>query len=139
MHNLHVSRLDSPLQKVVSIAAVLSILICCLGLFGLSHLATHQRTKEIGIRKVLGASVTQIVALLSGDFLKLVVVAFVIAAPLSWMVMNKWLQDFAYRISIGPGVFIIAGILVLIIALAAVSFQSIRSALSNPVTSLRME
>ena len=88
-------------QQVISIATTLSFIICCLGLFGLAHLSTNRRIKEIGIRKVLGASVSQIVALLSGDFLKLVLVAFVIAAPVSWMVMNKWLQDFAYRINIG--------------------------------------
>ncbi|MEP6846704.1 MAG: FtsX-like permease family protein, partial [Panacibacter sp.] len=126
-------------QQVVSIAALLSFVICCLGLFGLAHLATNQRIKEIGIRKVLGASVAQIVTLLSGDFLKLVIVAFVIAAPLSWIAMNKWLQNFAYRISIGPGVFVLAACIAFIIALAAVSFQSIKTALANPVKSLRTE
>ena len=90
-------------QKVISIATILSFIICCLGLFGLAHLSTNQRIKEIGIRKVLGATVSQIVALLSGDFLKLVIIAFIIAAPVSWIVMNKWLQDFAYRININGG------------------------------------
>ncbi|CAN5821100.1 ABC transporter permease [soil metagenome] len=126
-------------QQVISIATMLSFIVCCLGLFGLAHLSTNQRIKEIGIRKVLGASVTQIVALLSGDFLKLVVVAFVIAAPISWMVMTKWLEDFAYRITIGPAVFIIAAVIAIIIALAAVSFQAIKTALANPVKSLRTE
>ncbi|MEP7319354.1 MAG: FtsX-like permease family protein, partial [Panacibacter sp.] len=126
-------------QQVISIATILSFIVCCLGLFGLAHLSTNQRIKEIGIRKVLGASVTQIVALLSGDFLKLVVVAFVIAAPVSWMVMNKWLEDFAYRITIGPAVFIIAAVIAIIIALAAVSFQAIKTAMANPVKSLRTE
>ncbi len=126
-------------QKVVNIAAILSFIICCLGLFGLAHLATHQRVKEIGIRKVLGASVAQIVTLLSGDFLKLVIVAFVIAAPLSWFVMNKWLQNFAYRIGIGPGVFVWAAAIAIIIALAAVIYQSIKAAVANPVKSLRTE
>jgi putative ABC transport system permease protein len=126
-------------QQVVSIAALLSFIICCLGLFGLAHLATQQRIKEIGIRKVLGASVAQIVTLLSGDFLKLVIVAFVIAAPLSWIVMNKWLQNFAYRISIGPGVFVLAAVIAIIIALTTVSFQSIKAAVENPVNSLRSE
>lgn len=126
-------------QQVISIATVLALIICCLGLFGLAHLATHQRIKEIGVRKVLGASVNQIVFLLSSDFLKLVCIGFLIAAPVAWLVMNKWLQDFAYRINIGAGVFIAAGFLAVIAALTAVSFQSIKSALANPVKSLRTE
>lgn len=126
-------------QKVVSIAAFLSFIICCLGLFGLAHLATHQRIKEIGIRKVLGASVTQIVSLLSRDILKLVIIAFIIAVPLSWLVMNRWLQNFAYRISIGAGVFSLTVLIVIITALAAISFQTIKAAIVNPVKSLRTE
>ena len=126
-------------QRVISIATTLTFIICCLGLFGLAHLATNQRLKEIGIRKVLGASVSQIVALLSGDFLKLVVIAFLIAAPASWMVMNKWLQDYAYRINIQWWVFVLAGGLAVIIALLTVSFQAIKAALANPVESLRTE
>ena len=126
-------------QQVVSVATILAFIICCLGLFGLAHLSTSQRTKEIGVRKVLGASVSNIVALISIDFLKLVFIAFLIATPLSWMVMNKWLNDFAYRITMGPGVFIMAGIIAIIIALAAVSFQSIKAAIANPVKSLRTE
>jgi putative ABC transport system permease protein len=126
-------------QQVVSIAALLSFVICSLGLFGLAHLATNQRVKEIGIRKVLGASVVQIVGLLSGDFLKLVLTAIAIAAPFAWLVMNKWLQDFAYRINIGAGVFILAACIAIVIALVAVSFQSIKTAMSNPVKSLRSE
>ena len=98
-------------QQVISIATTLSFIICCLGLFGLAHLSTNQRIKEIGIRKVLGASVSQIVALFSGDFLKLVMIAFVIAAPVSWMVMNRWLEDFAYRINISWWIFVAAGVL----------------------------
>lgn len=130
---------DQRWQKVIRVATTLSFIICCLGLFGLAHLSTNLRIKEIGIRKVLGASVSQIVTLLSGEFLKLVIIAFVIAAPVSWMVMNKWLQDFAYRINIGPAVFIVAGLIAIVIALLAVSFQSIKSAVSNPVESLRTE
>ena len=126
-------------QQVVSIAALLSFVICCLGLFGLAHLATRQRIKEIGIRKVLGASVTQIVTLLSIDFLKLVIVAFIIAAPLSWIIMNQWLQNFAYRIGIGPGVFVLTAVSAVVVALAAVSFQSVKTAFANPVNSLRTE
>lgn len=126
-------------QQVISIATMLALIICCLGLFGLAHLATQQRIKEIGIRKVLGASVSQIVFLFSNDFLKLVAIGFLIAAPAAWFVMNRWLQDFAYRINIGAGVFIAAGFVAIIAALAAVSFQSIKSALANPVKALRTE
>ncbi len=126
-------------QQAISVATTLSFIICCLGLFGLTHLSTNLRIKEIGIRKVLGASVSQIVGLLSGDFLKLVVIAFIIAAPIAWLVMNKWLQDFAYRVNIGPGVFIVAGLIAIVIALMAVSFQAIKAAIANPVKSLRTE
>lgn len=126
-------------QKIISIATLLSLIICCLGLFGLAHLATQQRIKEIGIRKVLGASVKQILFLLSNDFLKLVFTAFLLAAPIAYWVMNIWLRDFAYRINIGPGIFLIAILVATITALAAIGFQSIKSALSNPVDSLRTE
>jgi|KBSMisStaDraftv2_1062788.scaffolds.fasta_scaffold00260_7 putative ABC transport system permease protein len=126
-------------QKVVNIATVLSFLICCLGLFGLAHHATERRTREIGIRKVLGASVQQIVQLISADFLKLVFIAFLIAAPLSWLAMNKWLQNFAYRINIGLDIFAATALLATLVALLAVSYQSIKAAMANPVTSLRSE
>jgi len=126
-------------QKVVSVAAMLSFIICSLGLFGLAHLSTDRRTKEIGIRKVLGASISNIVALISADFLKLVFIAFLIAAPVSWLVMNKWLQNFAYRVDIGVTVFVTAAIISVVIALAAISFQSIKAAIANPVKSLRTE
>ncbi len=126
-------------KQVISIAALLSFVICCLGLFGLAHLATNQRIKEIGIRKVLGASVAQIVALLSGDFLKLVIVAFLIAAPVSWLVLNKWLQNFAYRINIQWWMFVLSGCVSILIALITISFQVIKTAIANPVKSLRTE
>ncbi|MEO7961054.1 MAG: FtsX-like permease family protein [Ginsengibacter sp.] len=126
-------------QQVVSIAALLSFVICCLGLFGLAHLATHQRVKEIGIRKVLGASVTQIVALLSGDFLKLVGLSCLIAFPLAWWAMDSWLQNYQYRIEISWWIFIIAGLLAILIALITISFQAIKAAVANPVKSLRTE
>lgn len=119
--------------------SVLSLLIACLGLFGLTAYATQQRTKEIGIRKVLGASVKGIVTLISKDFLKLVLIASVIAFPLSWWVMNKWLNDFAYRIHIGWWVFLIAGGIALFIALLTVSVQAIKAAIANPVKSLKTE
>ncbi|HMH20171.1 MAG TPA: ABC transporter permease [Puia sp.] len=126
-------------QQVIRIATILSIAICALGLFGLAHLSTKQRIKEIGVRKVLGASVRQIVVLLTGDFLKLVIIAFVISAPIAWLVMNKWLQEFAYRISMGAGVFLLAGLMAVTIAFMAVSIQSIVAAIANPVKSLRSE
>ena len=117
----------------------LSLLIACLGLFGLSIFVVERKIKEIGVRKVLGASVSGIVALLSKDFLKLVLIAFVIATPLSWIFMNKWLEDFAYRINIGWWAFVIAGMIALLIALLTVSFQAVRAAIANPVKSLRTE
>ena len=117
----------------------MAIFIACLGLFGLVAFAAEQRTKEIGVRKVLGASVTSIVALLSRDFLKLVLMAIVIASPVAWYAMNRWLSDFAYRIELGWWMFAIAGVLALVIALLTVSYQSIKAALMNPVKSLRTE
>jgi putative ABC transport system permease protein len=108
-------------------------------LLGLSLFATAQRTKEIGVRKVLGASVSNIVLLLSKDFIRLIIIAFVIASPVAWLVMNKWLQDFAYRINIEWWVFAIAGMLSILIALATISFQAIKAAIANPVKSLRTE
>lgn len=119
--------------------AFFAILIACLGLFGLVTYAAEQRTKEIGIRKVLGASVSGIVTLLSRDFLKLVVVALIIGSPLAWFVMNRWLQDFAYRINISWWVFALAAFFAIAITLITVSFQTIRAALVNPVRSLKSE
>jgi putative ABC transport system permease protein len=130
---------DQLFGKAFSIFAGFAILIACLGLLGLSLFATAQRTKEIGVRKVLGASVSNIVLLLSKDFIKLVVIAFVIASPLAYFIMHQWLQDFAYRINISWWVFAIAGILSVMIALATISFQAVRAAISNPVKSLRTE
>ena len=129
-------------QRVAKIAitfSVLAILIACLGLFGLATYMAEQRTKEIGIRKVLGASVGNVVSMLSKDFLKLVTIAFCIAAPLAWWAMKNWLQDFAYRIDISWWIFGIAGVLALFIALFTISFQAIKAAVANPVKSLRTE
>ena len=125
--------------KIALIFSVLAIFIACLGLFGLATFIAEQRTKEIGIRKVLGASVNGIVQMLSKDFMKLVAIAFIIAAPVAWYFMYKWLQDFAYRIEITWWIFAIAGFAALFIALITVSFQAIRAALMNPVKSLRTE
>jgi len=119
--------------------AVIAILIACLGLFGLAAYMAEQRTKEIGVRKVLGASVTNIVTMLSGNFLKLVVLSSLIAFPISWWAMNKWLEDFAFRINIGWWVFVAAGLSAVVIALATISFQAIKAAIVNPVQSLRTE
>ncbi|QJW91467.1 FtsX-like permease family protein [Spirosoma taeanense] len=126
-------------SQIVRTFTIISILISCLGLFGLAAFAAQQRTKEIGVRKVLGASVGNIVMLLSNDFLKLVLIAILIASPLAWYAMNRWLQEFAYRIDIPWWVFVIAGGLAILIAFLTVSFQSIRAARMDPVKSLRAE
>jgi putative ABC transport system permease protein len=125
--------------RVFTMASALAIFIACLGLFGLATFMTEQRTKEIGVRKVLGASVGSIVTLLSKDFLKLVFIAIIIASPIGWWAMNKWLQDFAYKIDIEWWMFALAGALAVGIALLTVSFQSVKAALMNPVKSLRSE
>ena len=143
------SFLDSDYQKLyksetvvgtlATVFACLALFIACLGLFGLSAFTAEQRTKEIGVRKVLGASVASIVTLLSKDFFKLVVVSIVIATPLAWWSMSKWLQGFAYRIDMTWWMFALAGLLAVGIALVTISFQSIKAAFMNPVTSLRSE
>ncbi len=121
------------------IFTALAIIIACLGLFGLAAYAAEQRTKEIGIRKILGASVSVIVKTLSIDFIRLVIISIVVATPIAWFLMNKWLQDFAYRINIQWWVLVLAGFAAVIIAIVTVSFQSIKAALANPVKSLRSE
>lgn len=126
-------------QQIIGYVTVLSVFICCLGLLGLSYLAARQRTREIGIRKVLGASIAGIAGLLSKDFLKLVVIALLIASPLSFFLMNRWLANFAYRIDISWWIFLLAGAIAVFIAMATVSFQAIKAALANPVQSLRSE
>ncbi|WP_461090861.1 permease prefix domain 2-containing transporter [Spirosoma gilvum] len=126
-------------SHLVNTATGIAILISCMGLFGLAMFTAEQRTKEIGVRKVLGASVASIVALLSKDFLKLVVIALVIASPIAWWAMNQWLKDFAYKVDIEWWIFALAGLLSIGIALFTVSFQSIKAALADPVKSLRSE
>jgi len=108
-------------------------------LFGLATFVAAQRTKEIGVRKALGASVTDIVTMFSGNFLKLVGIAILVAFPVAWWAMNHWLQNFAYKITIEWWMFVVAGVVTIFIALLTVSYQSIKAALSNPVTSLRTE
>lgn len=132
-------RTEQRMGKIALVFALLAIFIACLGLFGLATYMAEQRIKEIGIRKVLGASVSNITTMLSRDFLKLVLVAALIAFPLAWFVMNKWLEDFAYRIQIGWWIFLAAGVLAVLIALVTVSFQAIKAATANPVKSLRSE
>jgi len=130
---------EKQMGELIGAVALLAVLIACMGLFGLAAFTAEQRTKEIGVRKVLGASVGSIVALLSKDFTRLVLVGFVAASPLAYYAMNRWLENFAYRVEIGAGVFIGVGVLALIIAWATVSFQSIKAAVANPVDSLRYE
>ncbi len=130
---------EQNIGRIMGIFAGLTIFVACLGLFGLATFTAEQRTKEIGIRKVLGASVTGIVSLLSKDFLKLVFLAFLIASPVAWFFMNKWLQDFAYRITISWWVFVLAAFSAISITVITVCFRAIKAALSNPVISLRSE
>lgn len=130
---------DRQVSQVVGVVAVLAILVACLGLFGLSTIATEQRTKEIGIRKVLGASMGDLIVLLSKGFAKLVMVAFIISTPITYLFMNDWLQNFAYQITIGPSVFIFAGILSLAVSILTVAYHAIKAAISNPIESLRYE
>jgi putative ABC transport system permease protein len=126
-------------EKVFGIFTAFAIFVASLGVFGLTMFSTIQRTKEIGVRKVLGASVSNIIVLLSKDFVKLVGIACLIAFPLSWWVMNNWLQDFSYRTSINGWVFLLAGLVAVMIALITVSFQAVKAAIRNPVKSLRTE
>ena len=132
-------RAEANWKRIMLFGAVITIFISCIGLFGLSVLSAETRTKEIGIRKVLGASVSVIVAILSKDFLKLVIIALLIAIPFAWMVANKWLQTYPYRISLSWWIFGSAGLVVIIVAAATVSFQTIKAALANPIRSLRSE
>ena len=130
---------DTRTSIILSVATVLAILISCMGLYGLSIYVAERRIKEIGIRKVMGASVAGIVALLTKEFIKLVGIAFIVAVPLGYYAMNKWLTGFAYKIELNAFVFVLAGIISLVIAWATISFESIKAAISNPVKSLRNE
>ncbi|MBO9616315.1 MAG: ABC transporter permease [Dyadobacter sp.] len=130
---------DQKMRQVLTLFSSLTIFVACLGLFGLATYTAAQRTKEIGVRKVLGASTGSVVALLSKDFVKLVLIGFVLASPVAWWGMNQWLNDFAYRVTIGWWVYALAGLLAIGIALLTVSFQSLKAALTNPVKSLRSE
>jgi len=127
------------ISRLSVLFAALAIFISCLGLLGLAMFSAEQRVKEIGIRKVLGASVNQVVSLFSTEFIKLVLIAFLIAAPVAWYFMNNWLQGFAYKVNISWWMFFMAGAIAVLIALITVSFQAIKAAMSNPVKSLRSE
>ena len=130
---------EQRLGKIMLTFSILAILIACLGLYGLASYLAERRTKEIGIRKTLGASVQQLLVLFNQDFVRLILIAFVVAIPITYYAMNRWLQDFAYHIDIGVAVFIVAGLLCLVVALATVSYQSLRAAWTNPVDALRNE
>jgi putative ABC transport system permease protein len=132
-------RSDHKTAKLVWLFSAIAIFLSCLGLFGLAAFTAERRTREIGVRKVLGASVTNIVNLISREFVLLVLISMIIACPLAWWTMNKWLEDFSYRINISPVFFFIAGSITLLIALATVSIHAVKAALANPVKSLRTE
>jgi putative ABC transport system permease protein len=138
-HFKEIYRTDAQISRMVAIMAGLAILISCLGLFGLASFSTEKRTKEIGIRKILGASIKDVVFLLSRHFIVLVLIANLIAWPLAWLALHQWIQNYAYRVAISWWVFVLAGLAALLIALATVSFQAINTALSNPVKALRTE
>ncbi len=130
---------EQKFSQVFTASSVLAIVIACLGLFGLAAFSAEQRTKEIGIRKVLGATVLNIIGLLSREFLKLIGIAFVIAVPLAWYAIHRGLENFAYQIAFPWWVFLLTGVLTILIALLTVSWQSMKAALVNPVKSLRNE
>ncbi len=138
-HFAELYRSDSQISTIVGTLAILAIIISCLGLFGLASYAAERRIKEVGIRKVLGASVQNLVGMLSKDFLKYVLIAALIALPLSWFSVHKWLQDYAYRINISWWIFAVAVLVAMVIAFATISFQAIKAAIANPVKSLRTE
>jgi putative ABC transport system permease protein len=136
-NNMYIA--EQRMGTLAMLFATLAIVIACLGLFGLATFMAEQRTKEIGVRKVLGASVKNIVVMLSQDFLALILIAAIFAFPVAWWSMHAWLEDFAYRIDIGWWIFAVAGSTAMLIALGTISFQAIKSALANPVKSLRSE
>ena len=138
-HYEELYRSDQQMESVVTIMALLAILIACMGLFGLAAITTERKVKEIGIRKILGASVGQIMAQLSKNFAFLVLLAFLIFSPFTYLLMRKWLENFAYRIEINPLVFLLGGIIAILIALLTISYHTLRSARVNPVESLRYE
>lgn len=137
VQNLYTS--EQHTARTVSVFSMLAIFIACLGLFGLAAFIAEQRRKEIGIRKVLGATVPGITRLLTGDFLKLVIVSILIASPVAWYLMNKWLMSFSYRIHVNAWAFVIAGFTAVAFAVLTISSHAIKAAVANPVRSLRSE
>jgi ABC-type antimicrobial peptide transport system permease subunit len=135
----HLYITEQRMEGFFNVFSFLSIVISCLGLFGLATFSAQQRIKEIGVRKVLGASVTGVVTLLSKDFIRPVIISFIIAVPIAWWAMNQWLQGFAYRINISWWIFALAGVAAILIALITISLQTIRAAVSSPVKALRTE
>jgi len=127
------------ISKITNIFAGLAIFICCIGLAGLASFTIEKRVREIGIRKVLGATLQQLLLLISKDFLKLVLIAFVIATPLAWWFMNNWLEKYPYRINISIWLFVAVGLLILLLALVVVSLNTMKAAVTKPVKSLRTE
>jgi putative ABC transport system permease protein len=130
---------EERLSALIRYFTAMAILISCLGLFGLASFSAEQRVREIGIRKVLGASIGSVVMMLTKDFLKLVLIAMLIASPLAWFIMHKWLQDFAYQTPISWVVFLITFLSTMTITIATISFHAIRAGLANPVKSLKTE
>lgn len=130
---------ENQLAQLYKIFAAIAILLSCLGLYGLASFMAVQRIKEVGIRKVLGATTGNIVSLFTKEFIVLIAIAFVIATPVAWYYMHQWLQDYAYRINMSWWLFAAGGLVAIIIALATISFQAIKAALANPVNSLRTE
>jgi ABC-type antimicrobial peptide transport system permease subunit len=130
---------ETQLSQLYKIFAVIAIFLSCLGLYGLASFMAVQRIKEVGIRKVLGATAGNIVYLFSKEFIILIAIAFAIATPIAWYFMNQWLDDYAYRINVGWWIFLIAGLAAILIALLTISFQAIKAAIANPVKSLRTE
>lgn len=130
---------EARLGKVFTIFTLLAILVACLGLFGLAAYTSEQRTKEIGIRKAMGASTSNVVGMLTREFTKLVLLSFLLAIPIAWYFMNEWLKAFAYKTDMGVWPFLIAGLMAIMIAWLTVTYQSFRAARANPVESLRNE
>ena len=139
LENLKNYEAEAKWKQIILFGAILTIFISCIGLFGLTVSTAEKRTKEIGIRKVLGASVRSVISILSVDFLKLIIISLFASIPFAWLAANKWLQNYPYRIKLSWWMFTLASLLVIFIALVTISFQSIKAAVANPVKSLRTE